>query len=93
MSNLGGGLVYLFVVFGAPALLSRYVIGGEWRQVGASYALWLGLLFMAFFLPKGGTLAEKGGWMAIMAMFLTIFVVPVLTLIQRLLGGFLNRIS
>lgn len=93
MKSMGGLLVVAFAIFGAPALLARFLVGGEWRQVGAAYALWLGFLALAFLLPKGGTLDEKLGWMTIIAMFLTIVAVPVLTLVQRLLAAGLNAIS
>jgi multidrug transporter EmrE-like cation transporter len=87
MKSLLGVAVYLFAVFAAPSLLARYLVGGEWRQVGIAYALWFGILFLAFVAPKGGTIEEKLGWVAIFAMLVSIFAVPALTLAQRIVAG------
>ena len=82
-SNLAGFLAVLAVIFAAPAMIARLAVGGDWRQIVASYAIWLGFFLVVLVLPKGGTASEKGGWFAIMAMFTTVVAVPVITLIQR----------
>lgn len=84
MNNAAGLAMVAAAIFVVPALAARFVVGGDWRQVAASYGLWFGFLVLVLVLPKGGTTDEKIGWMTIISMFLTIVVVPVLTLIQRL---------
>lgn len=34
MGNLGGLLIVGGAIFVVPALIARFVIGGDWRQVG-----------------------------------------------------------
>ena len=90
--NIPGCLTVLAAIFVVPALVARFVIGGDWRQVGAGYLLWFGFLTLVLIVPGKGQWSEKFGWMTILSMFLTIVVVPVLTLVQRV-GGWLLTVG
>lgn len=81
--NIPGVLMVLAAIFVVPAVVARYLVGGEWRQVGVAYLLWFGFLTLTLILPGKGMWSEKFGWMTILSMFLTIVAVPVLTLVQR----------
>ena len=93
MGDIGGVMMLSAAIFVVPTLISRFVIGGEWRQVGTAYAIWFGLLFLTLVVPGSGKLTEKFGWMLIMSMFLSIVAVPVLTLIQRIGSWALFKLS
>ena len=93
LRHLSGLFVVLAVIFFVPAAISRFIVGGDWLQTLVSYAIWLGLLFLGLIVPRGGTATEKGGWFVIMAMFTTIFAVPVITLVQRLGGWILFELN
>ncbi len=86
MQNLGGLTILAAAIFIVPALVGRYVIGGSWQQVAVSFGLWFGFLALTLLLPGSGRWGEKFGWMTILSMFLTIVLVPVLTLVQRVAG-------
>ncbi len=93
MSNIPGALMVFAAIFVVPALVARFVVGGEWRQVGAAYLIWFALLFLVLVVPGKGQYQEKFGWMIIMSMFLSIVAVPVITLVQRIGGWMLFKLN
>jgi hypothetical protein len=80
----GGIFFYFMLAFMGPALLSRYLLRGTWKEVGIAFLAFYGLLVLVLVVPGGGTYDEKFGWVMIMGMFLGILGVPIATLIQRL---------
>jgi len=93
MRNIPGVLMVFAAILVIPALIARFVVGGDWRQVGAAYLIWFALLFCVLFVPGKGQYEEKFGWMIIMSMFLSILAVPVITLIQRIGGWILFKLG
>ena len=83
METLAGVLMVMAAIFVVPTLVARFAVGGGWSQVGGAYLLWFGLLALTLLVPGSGTYSEKFGWMVIMAIFLSIVAIPVLTLVQR----------
>ena len=76
--TFASGLIFFGLLFVGPMAAARGLAGGTWSQIGASYAAWIVLL--SILLGSGqGVRAEKLGFMVLIAMPLTIFVVPLLT--------------
>lgn len=78
----------LFLIFGLPVALAS-VVATSWVAILIAYAIWFGLLglwVVQGLRSRRVTSGEATGWPLIGAMFLTMAVVPVLTLLLRLTG-------
>lgn len=78
----------LFLVFGLPVALAS-VVAKTWHAIAIAYGLWfalLGLWIAQGLLSRGVRNSEAVGWPMIGALFLTMAVVPILTLLLRLAG-------
>lgn len=83
-----GAIAAIFVI---PAIAARFVVGGGWQQVGASYAIWFAILWLTLGSSGSARWIEKFNWMMLAAAILTVVAVPLLTGLQRLGGWFLAR--
>lgn len=83
MSGKIGSIVFmLFLYFGVPIFLAKIVVGAGWIQILIAYGIFYALLFLVL-VPGSPNRTEGIGWMFIMAMFLTIPAVPILSIILR----------
>lgn len=69
--------------FVAPVLVARYLFRGRWIEILQAYCIWIALL-MVFGLTQGSSLDEGYGWALIIALFSTVFAIPVLVLLLKL---------
>lgn len=82
-------VIFMLVLFFALPTGLASVTGASWTTIGFAYLLWFGLLGLwsvQGLLSRRTTSGEAVGWPLIMGMFLTMGVVPVLSLILRLFG-------
>lgn len=66
----------------APVLIARYLVRGTWIQIVQAYGLWIATLLVLGFMI-GGPHGAGYGWALLIAMFTTVFAVPILTGILR----------
>jgi len=88
-SKLGGVAFFVFLVFGLPLALAS-AVGPTMRALLIAYAIWFGLLGLWAVVnlrSRGVGRAEAIGWPVIFSMFLTVLVVPVLTLVLTVTGA------
>lgn len=74
-------LVPYFVV---PILLARLLFRGRWLELLQAYGIWIALLALFGFL-QGGPNDEGYGWALIIALFATVFAIPILVMLLKLL--------
>ena len=83
--TFASGLIFFGLLFMGPMAAARGLAGGTQSQIGASYVVWIVLL--TIWLGSGrGVRAEKLGFLILIAMPFTIFVVPLLTGLMGLVG-------
>ncbi|MEM9107459.1 MAG: hypothetical protein AAGC96_17550 [Pseudomonadota bacterium] len=75
-------VVFVGLFYGVPGLVALLPAGGDWRIVLKAYGIWIALL-VGCFLIMTGNLEEGLGWAAIFGMFISVFAVPVLSLILK----------
>ncbi len=77
----------LMFYVGLPVAFAS-VVGASWRGIGAAYAIWFGMLALWAIWGRSRGVARDAatGWPLIIAMFLTMVVVPVLALVFRIAG-------
>lgn len=83
MQHIGFILFYLCAAIFVPILLARFVMRADWRTIRNACFLWYGVLVLPGALTAS---SETLGWAVILAMYLSIPVVPVLSLILKLWG-------
>ncbi|MBL8228520.1 MAG: hypothetical protein JNL98_08585 [Bryobacterales bacterium] len=66
----------------APVLIARYLVRGTWLQVLQAYGLWIATLLVLGFMI-GGPHGAGYAWALLIAMFTTVFGVPIFTGILR----------
>ena len=69
-------LFFLGLVLVAPAVVARFFQQARWKTIGIGFALWFGGLVMMGLLS--GNPGEGLGWAAILAIFLSIVMVPLI---------------
>lgn len=76
--------------FVAPVLVARFLCRGRWIEILQAYGIWIGLL--AFFgFMQGGLHGEGYGWALLMALFTTVFAIPIFVLLLKLRTYIRNR--
>ncbi len=87
MQHAGPVFFYLCAAIFVPVLLARFVIRADWLTIRNASFLWYGALV----LPGAVTVSsELLGWALILAMFMSFWVLPLLSLmlkLWRLLGA------
>lgn len=77
--------VPLVPYFVLPILIGKFLCQGSWLQIFQAYAIWIGILAMIGLLFSNRN--DHGfGWALIIALFTTVFAIPVLVLILRYLS-------
>lgn len=71
--------------FVLPVLVARFLFRGRWIELLQAYCIWIALL-MAFGFTQGSTRGEGYGWALIIALFSTVFAIPILVLLLKLRG-------
>jgi hypothetical protein len=82
---VGGAIFFVGLVFGAPILLAKVMIGVTWHIVLVSYLIWFGGLLL-WGLSSAKKIDEGIGWAVIMGMFLSIFAIPSIAAALQLSG-------
>ena len=78
------GSIWLLVpCFVAPVLVARFLFRGRWIELLQAYCIWIALL-LAFGFTQGSSRDEGYGWALIIALFSTVFAIPVLVLLLKL---------
>lgn len=76
--------------FVAPVLVARFLCRGAWIEILQAYAIWTGLLAFGGFM-QGGPHDDGYGWALIIALFTTVFAIPILVLLLKLRAYMRNR--
>ena len=77
-------LFFLGLVLVAPAVVARFFQQARWKTIGIGFALWFGGLVMMGLLS--GNPGEGLGWAAILAIFLSIVMVPLIVAMLHRFG-------
>ena len=77
-------LFFLGLVLVAPAVVARFFQQARWKTIGIGFALWFGGLVMMGLLS--GNPGEGLGWAAILAIFLTFVMVPLIVAMLHQFG-------
>ena len=72
------------LVLVAPAIVARFLQQARWRTIGIAFALWFGGLILMGLLS--GNPGEGLGWAAILAIFLSIVMVPLIVAMLHQFG-------
>ncbi len=71
--------------FIVPVLVGKLVCRGSWMQILQAYGVWLVILVL-FALTSAERFSEGFGWSLILALFTTVFAIPVLVLLLKFLA-------
>ncbi len=74
----------------APVLIARFLCRGRWIEILQAYGIWIGCLALFGFVQDGQH-AEGYGWAFLIALFATVFAIPIFVVLLKLQTYIWNR--
>lgn len=74
-------LIPYFIV---PALIGKLICRGSWMQILQAYGIWL-VILVVLGLTLAGRFSEGFSWSLILALFTTVFAIPIFVLLLKFL--------